>query len=294
MDIRILVIHLNYDVNMDMYQTTKEELIYNPWVQCPHIKEVDNLISNFTTKNFYRGSGYARSRLDLLELRYRDWISEITNLDSFSYCYFVNGVTDAINQWCLQETREWQYFIGDYEYPKSITGKGLRVSKPKKDTLLYVSNPFCATGDFINIENLECPVILDCAYVGATRKYKIGLPKNTEQVWFSFSKGWGLIGQRLGLVFSKYKIPSLELMKKVECWNFNGVELCHLILDNFATDTVYNMYRKKQEQICRDWNFDPSDCFFIAKTTDTEYRKRQRIKGLARIDLSKIFNEELS
>jgi len=275
-----------------MSSITKDDLINNPWVQCPNIADVTHLVSNQKVKNFYRGTGFPTARLSKLEKKFRSWIKEIVDLKELPYCYFVSGVTDAINQWCMAEKREWQYFYGDYEYPSVITGNGIKVKEPKDNMLLYVSNPFCATGDFIDISHYKCPVILDCAYLGATAKKEIILPKNIEQVWFSFSKGWGLIGQRLGLVFSKYKVPSLDIMKNVECWNFNGVELCHLIIDNFDPDSTHKMHYEKQLEICGQWNFEPSDCFFIAKTNDPEYKIRQRIPGIARIDLSRFFNEE--
>lgn len=275
-----------------MTRITKDDLIRNPWVQCPNLTKVNELVLEQKVKNFYRGTGFPRKRLDSLEKKYRNWIKEIIDLKDLPYCYFVNGVTDAINQWCLLEKREWQFLYGDYEYPSVITGNGIKVKEPMDDTLLYISNPFCATGDFIDISDYKCPVILDCAYLGATAKKEIVLPKNTEQVWFSFSKGWGLIGQRLGLVFSKYKIPSLDIMKNVECWNFNSVELCHLIIDNFSPDTTYNENYKKQLDICNKWNFEPSDCFFMAKTTHPGYKIRRRVPGIARIDLSRFFNEE--
>lgn len=275
-----------------MPNITKRDLLKNPWVQCPNLKVVNSLISNCSVQNFYRGTGYPTKRLTNLENKYRDWIKEIVDLKDLKYFYFVNGVTDAINQWCLHEKREWQFFKGDYEYPHAITGTGEKVVSIDPNKVLYISNPFCATGDFVDIENIETPVILDCAYVGATKKQEIKLPKNIEQVWFSFSKGWGLIGQRLGVVFSRYKIPSLEIMKMVECWNFNGVELAHLILDNFDPDSTFKMNMQKQQEICNDWDFEPSDCFFIAKSYKQEYKVRQRIPGVARIDLSKFFNEE--
>lgn len=272
----------------------KQELIQNPWVQCPNLECVNSLLKDFTVKNYYRGSGLPSERLSELELKYRNWIKQIIDLQDFDYCYFVNGVTDAINQWLLNEDRDWQYLVGDYEYAHAVTGKGKKVQNIQKDLPLYISNPCCATGDFIKISQYDCPIILDCAYLGSTAIQKIDIPVNTEQIFFSFSKGWGLIGQRLGLVFSKYKIPSLHIMKNVECWNFNSVELCHLILDNFDPDTTYYMNRQKQINICESWNFEPSDCFFMAKSYDREYKPRRRVPNIARIDLSRFFNEEIT
>ena len=169
-----------------------------------------------------------------------------------------------------------------------IGGNGECVDEIQPDKLLYISNPACATGNVIELDKIENPVILDCAYVGSTGIHKIVPPVNTEQVWFSFSKGWGLIGQRSGLVFSKRPHRSLNIMKRVEAWNYTSVEICLAIVANYGIDTVYNEYKQKQLQVCTEMNLTPSDCFFIANSTDKKYEQRRRTGEIARLDLSKL------
>lgn len=268
-------------------------MLKNPWVQCPQIPEVESVLANLSVKNFYRGSNHAKARLKELEEKYRTWIAEIVDLSEFPHFYFVNGVTDAINQWVATETREWQYLEGDYEYANMISGKGTKVKYINNTDVLYVSNPACATGNFIDLSNVPNPVILDCAYIGSTKKREIFVPKTTEQIWFSFSKGWGLVGQRMGVVFSKQPHLSLEPMKKVEAWNYTGVETAHAILDNFNIDTIYNLYKPLQDKICKDLDLEPSDCFFIANSRSDTYKVRRRSGQTARLDLSYIMNKEI-
>lgn len=260
-------------------------LLNSPWVQCPPIVEVDTLIQDIKIPTFERGSGLARKRLDHLETLYRNWIKDIIDLSDFNYCYFVNGVTDAINQWVATETRTWQYLEGDYEYAKMIGGDGYSVNEINPEQLLYISNPACATGNYISLDNINNPVILDCAYLGSTAKKRISVPVNTEQVWFSFSKGWGAIGQRAGLVFTKHPHKSLDIMKNVEAWNYTSVEVAISIVENFDIDTIYHLYKEKQATVCNDLKFTPSDCFFIANTTSEEYSKRRRQDNIARLNL---------
>jgi hypothetical protein len=260
-------------------------LLNTPWVQCPTIHQVNLLLKKIKVPNYQRGEGKGLTRLIYLEKLYREWVKDIVDLSKFPYCYFVNGVTDAINQWMATENRNWQYLDGDYEYANMITGKGIKTKCINNKDVFYVSNPACATGNFIEINNIENPVILDCAYIGSTEKRKIFVPKNTEQIFFSFSKGWGLIGQRAGLVFTKEPHKSLSLMKEVEAWNYTSVEVSIAIVENFDIDTVYNMYRNKQVNICNENNLIPADCFFIANTFDDKYAKRRRIDNIARLNL---------
>ena len=260
----------------------------NPWVQCPPIEKVDKLLANIKIPNIERGSGLARKRLDHLENIYRHWIKDIVDLSNFKYCYFVNGVTDALNQWIATEDRQWQYLEGDYEYANMISGKGNKVKYINNTDLLYISNPACATGNFINIKEIPNPVILDCAYLGCTSKQKMTIPLNTEQIWFSFSKGWGVIGQRAGLVFTKTPHKSLDIMKNVEAWNYTSVEVAITIVENFDIDTVYNQYKEKQQKVCKDLDVNVSDCFFIANTTQEQYSKRRRQGNIARLNLCEL------
>tara|TARA_B100000963_G_scaffold45112_3_gene33651 strand:+ start:50341 stop:51177 length:837 start_codon:yes stop_codon:yes gene_type:complete len=265
----------------------------NPWVQAPQIPEVQSLLKTITPVNYTRGNGIAKKRLDLLEQQYREWVKDIIDLTEFTHCYFVNGVTDALNQWIATETRPWQYLKGDYEYAKMIGGNGSSVEVIQPDTLLYISNPACATGNIIDIDKIQNDVILDCAYVGSTAIRTIVPPVNTEQVWFSFSKGWGLIGQRSGLVFTKQPHKSLSIMKRVEAWNYTSVEICLAVMANFKIDDIYNMYKEKQYQICKEYSLTPSDCFFIANSNSEEYKVRRRVKDVARLDLSYLMNREI-
>lgn len=258
----------------------------NPYVQCPEIPQVKSIINNLSIKHFKRGSGQATTRLNVLEANYREWIKDIINLQDFKHCYFVNGVTDAINQWIATETRPWQFLTGDYNYAKIISGTGKRVTSINDTDVLYISNPACVTGNFISLDNIKCPIILDCAYLGSTCKKKMFVPDTTEQIWFSFSKGWGLIGQRLGLVFSKTPHKSLEPMKTVEAWNYTGVEIALSILKNFNIDSTYNLYKDKQLEICTKLDLIPSDCFYIATSYKEEYKQRRRNNSIARLCIS--------
>tara|TARA_B100001769_G_C22104420_1_gene596501 strand:- start:1437 stop:2264 length:828 start_codon:yes stop_codon:yes gene_type:complete len=273
-----------------MNKTYKSIMKKNPWVQCPTITQVEDLIRLVKITNYTRGANKAQKRLDHLEATYREWISPIADLSEFKHCYFVNGVTDAINQWIATEDRPWQYLEGDYEYANIISGRGEKVKYTTTSDVLYVSNPACATGNFINLGNKPNPVILDCAYLGSTAIQSMHIPTTTEQIWFSFSKGWGLIGQRAGLVFTKKPHKSLEPMKRVEAWNYTSVEVAIAVIEHFGLDDIYNLYRPKQLEICEEYNLTPSDCFFIANSTDEEYAVRRRKDNIARLDLSYIMN----
>lgn len=264
----------------------------SPFVQCPTIPSVQELIKTVEVVNYPRGSGKATKRFKVLEDMYREYIKPIVDLSEFEYCYFVNGVTDALNHWVATEDRSWQFLEGDYDYANLISNKGNCVNKINDTDVLYISNPACSTGNFITLPDISNPIILDCAYLGSTEIKKMHVPKSTEQVFFGFSKGWALVGGRCGLVFTKKPHKSLSLLKQVEAWNYTTVEVAIMLLYNYTLDQIYNIYRPIQLEICKDYNLTPSDCFFIATSTDKEYEVRRRIKDndVARLDISYLIN----
>ena len=277
----------------------KEILKNNKFVDVPLTDEVKQLLNNQAASYGYyaRGSGQATHELNWVENEHRQWVSEIIDLSDFPYCYFTNGTTDAIHHWRMTETRPWQKFEGEYQYMDMIGSEGKvccdvpgqymkdgRSAIPAvidKDKPLYISIPSAADGNFFNPQKrgpIEAPVILDCTYIGATDIQKIDVPKNTEQVFFSFSKGFGMIGQRLGLVYTKEPHPSLERLKSVECWSYNGVQLISQIINVIPVDGMWKKYRKRQLEICEQFDFTPSDCYFLATTKDPYYEERRRMK----------------
>lgn len=263
----------------------------NPYVQSPIWPEVNSLLSTIKISDIYfqRGSKEATDHLNNVVNKHRKWIANIINLDEFKYCYTTAGVTEALTAWRTYDKRPWQMLKGDYQWANMLTKDGTVETEFKKDKVVYISNPQCATGNFYEnsfIESIENPVIYDCAYLGATFSKKISIPKNTEQVMFSFSKGWGLIGQRCGLVYTKEPHPVFDPLQEVECWNYANSLIIEKIIDNFSIDDMYNHFKLTQTELCNKYNLIPSDTYFIATSKDDYYAIRRRKGDDARLCLT--------
>ena len=278
----------------------KQSLRDNRWVDVPMSEDVKRLLDEQLVSDTYyrRGDGQATKDLDSVEATHRKWVGEIIDLSEFPYCYFVNGTTDAIHHWKIIEQREWQKLCyGEYEYPDAIgpwgdvccdvpgqymseDGRSAIPSIIDPNKPVFISIPSSADGNFFNLkeQKIVAPVILDCTYIGSTNIQRIDIPKNTEQVFFSFSKGFGVIGQRLGLVYTKEEHPTLARLKRLENWNYNGVRTIQMIMNNFTVDEMWNRNREKQIKICNEYGFKPSDCFFLATTKDLYYKERRRMR----------------
>ena len=283
------------------------------FVNVPKIKEVSDVLQQQVVADtlYVRGSGQATKELEEVITLHRKWVSEIIDLSDFPHCYFTHGVTDAIHHWVMTETREWQQLEGEYEYPQVIGTKPTvccdvprqhmndlgRSALPRKvdnDKPMYLSIPSAADGNYFDMGEINSPVILDCCYVGATDIKEIKIPKNTEQVFFGFSKGFGLAGQRLGLVYTKEPHKSLERLKRLENWNYNGVRTMKLIMNNFAVDDMFKRNRTRQLVFCEDYGIKPSDVWYLATSRDSYYEERRRMRwnDTARLCITPLFDKE--
>ncbi len=65
-------------------------------------------------------------------------------------------------------------------------------------------------------------------------------------------------------------------------------------MSNFAVDEMWNMYKEQQIKICKEYDFKPSDCFFLATTRDPYYMRRRRMRwnDTARICITSLIDEE--
>lgn len=269
----------------------KSSLLKNSqWVQSPIWPDVYDLLNSIRISDSYyqRGTGAASYDLEDTINLHRKWVSSIIDLSDFSYAYVTSGATEAINHWRMSDRRPWQYFEGEYQWPQMISGNGVQVEELLPDHVLYISNPRCYDGNIFEFDNIDVPIILDCAYISSTPIKRIVAPVNTEQVMFSFSKGFGLIGQRCGLVYTKKPHPTLHPLKKVECFNYSAAIIMKAIMNKFTVDEMYHRYKETQKQICWKYDLNPSDTYFIGTSTDDYYQTRRRYRDIARLCITGI------
>lgn len=287
------------DSLLDLYQTLRD----NPWVQGPQVETVKKILSELNTGEAYlqRGSNEALLELKRVENKHRSWLKSVVNLSEFTNFYFLNGVTEGLNQWRMTDDRPWQYLHGEYQWPQFVSGDGVATDLEElhPDRVLYLSNPSARDGNLLSTTEVDsiiaagCPVILDCSYVGAVALKEIPIWEKVEQVFFGLSKGWGLVGQRIGVAYTRESHPTLKFMKRVECWNYLGVTILEKVIESFDVDQIYKQGKIRQEIICNQLQLLPSDTFFIANSNDEYFQPRRRGMPSARICLTPIWNMAL-
>lgn len=203
-----------------------------------------------------------------LEVWIKDWM---TGLDKFPHMYIMNGNTDSLNTIFNQARGTMSWFDGDYSYYKFYhqqIGKAFNaLTEPKDVDDIVVTWPGYTWGNKDQLEFAEkCNPKrkhLDCAYVGLTKPQHIDV-SNFETVSISFSKTLAIPFNRIGVLFSKNEIPSLNLLNQLGYVNLSGVRLVNHIISNFNINHWWSTYGDKLEVLCNNNNLRATDCLLFA------------------------------
>jgi len=195
-----------------------------------------------------------------------DWLQPVVDLRDF-YVYPMNGVTEGLNWWYDKEPRSVTMANGDYQW---IT------PKDGEERIHYVSVPSAIDGNYVDIPHL-CPTAVDLAYVGSTFVRNIKLSENTEYVFYSLSKSFGVRNIRTGWIFTRHQDSRLEaLTHSAKYYNYYAHSVSEKIISNFDIDYVWNRLQPQQDEICRSLDVTPSDSVWLATTTNSDYDKFNR------------------
>lgn len=152
-------------------------------------------------------------------------------LGDFTYRYPTSGSSEGLFHILTKARTDGvktiNVLLGEYEgYEAQAANLKMKVNKVDLDRtnpadvkpgLWFISNPSARDGNIISNEVITdiCDnghkVVLDLAYVGATRPYQFDVShENVESVVMSFSKPYGVFRFRIGgFAFARNEVPSL-------------------------------------------------------------------------------------
>lgn len=233
-------------------------------------------------------SAITPSELQEGEAVVREWYSAWANLSQFPYAYYMgDGITKAIDltRWEYAD-KSWTMLQGDYEWPMAFGKfKRKRTIDELDDEVVYLSQPFAGSGNLWSYEDLnkiKGTVVLDLAYVSTTVPKDLKFPDNVERVFVGASKTFGTPFLRHGWMFSKKKIPSLEMfmnsLKYFSSFGFRaGIHLYKTIDGGQLLEQGFEM---KNKIVAQNPSYDlKGDSWLIANTTKelAEHLKRGEI-----------------
>jgi hypothetical protein len=200
------------------------------------------------------------------------WTSQhLEGLDTFPYFYIMNGNTDSLNTIFSTYKNSFAWKKGDYSYYShyhKVTQQAFKeLDSPDNVDNLVLTWPGYSNGDRTeyNFAN-DCVAKykhLDCAYLALTEPDKIDIT-SFETISISFSKPLSIPYNRIGVLFSKQPIPSLETLNKLGYVNLSGVNLANYLLLNLTPTYWWDKYSSLYDELCNKNNLTPTKCLLFA------------------------------
>jgi len=199
--------------------------------------------------------------IDDFDQTLREWVT--FDLPDYNF-YSTAGSTEAI-VYCLLKAKLKSKTIAmledDYRWYPLIC-EHLKIpfeiiTEPSQLTSKHIfvtSTPFCKDGlvsdlqllllDYCEQENIQ--VWLDFAYYGAGKLIDINITKNVRNIFFSFSKNFGLALNRIGVWLTPDRPIDRVVLNNVAYLNLANMGLASSLMKQFPPDFLWNNYRELQ------------------------------------------------
>jgi hypothetical protein len=153
------------------------------------------------------------------------------------------------------------------------------------DNLVIVSYPHSVSGNhddkIINLlHNSKSKITLDSVFLG-TNLFPVNIDftqlPNIESFIFSFSKGFGLRYNRIGIMFTKQPINEYELYHSHAYENLHSAQIARKVMEKYNLDYFTDKYQCVQEKACEQLKLTPSDCIHIGLDTNSKVDQKRLI-----------------
>jgi hypothetical protein len=214
--------------------------------------------------------------------QYKSWMQSTKNntiigLEQYPYACFTNGTTESFDKFYAKySTRRFRFFKGEFVYHRLSCRNNnydwayLEDTNLDKNDVVIISFPFSDTGskhvqldDVLDICNqLEIPVLLDCAYFGICNGLDFNFTHQCiKEITFSLSKTFYSAYLRIGMRLSRQDDDdTLFVTNKMGYVNRVSAQIGINLLDQFGPDYVFDKYRPRQLEYCNILNVEPSNC----------------------------------
>jgi len=251
-------------------------------------KEIFSFIQNLPFKEFFTQNddksmdiGIQQQFLDFIP----QWIlstklNKISGLDRYPIKRLTSGNTQVFDDFYIRySTRTFKFLKGEYPYlTKYINNWDFVEDSPltRKDALI-VSAPFSATGNlhpkfYETIEeanNLDIPVLVDCAFFGITRNLKLNLNyRCIKSVAFSMSKAFCAGVFRAGIEFSKQDGGPAAIQNEWIYVQLLTAKICLEAAKKYSPDYIPTKYHNIQKFLCEFYNLKASDTIIFGLGDD--------------------------
>jgi hypothetical protein len=241
--------------------------------------------------------------------RFPAWIkssklNKVDGLDSFPFKYVSLGATQSLDWFHYEIARNnlrLRMLRGEYPYNRDVHefywdwfieregGEPL-----KKGDAVIMSVPFSGAGHLHPMyydvlkqcDSLDIPVLIDCAWFGTCYGLEWTVDFNCiKMVTFSTTKGLGTGQFRSGICFTKWKYGPLSVQTEWHHGIHTNTFVGNLLMDKFSPDTVPNLYKNDQHEVCEFFGLTPSPTIHIASGKKGEWDYFHRDEAYNRINI---------
>lgn len=238
------------------------------------------------------------------ELKVREVFGKHIDLSTFPHIYLSDGILGALNYCAANEPSHSRFFIlpNEFSYLKNLNRKfliideSLATDNPTDLDIFYASTPFSGCGNLLQSlgqtsKNFK-RIWIDLAYFGShSPNQSITLPLNTERVFFSFSKTYGLFQHRIGIMFSKVPDSNLNLLMEKRYFNWTSFQLAFEILNQFSPFHLFEKYNQSYRQLCEKYGLSPADSILMAHSNSNLFDHWKSSLGFNRVPTGYAINK---
>jgi hypothetical protein len=199
-------------------------------------------------------------------------LNMLSGFEQFPYVNIINGCTQFIDNLYMQG--EVQVLKGDYKYHHRLGNWGGTVGSLSTKIPLIIAMPFPSTGAVHNqmteildeAQDKGISLHVDGAWLTCCRGINFDLSHPAiRSVGISLSKGLGLGWNRIGLRWSKDRVPdSISIMNDFHMELRMSSIVGNYILDNVQPDYLWKNYGDLNAKICKDFDLIPSKAIHMA------------------------------
>ncbi len=213
--------------------------------------------------------------------------TKLRGIDRFKNVYLLYGGSQYIDDLCKFESRHIDLHKHEYvayrtvlsinKLPHSIHDSFNTMGKDPNN-LLIVSYPFSLNGnkdqDILNMLELsKSKITLDSVFLG-TNLFGVEIDfnklSNIESFIFSFSKGFGLRYNRIGIMFTDLTIPEYDIYHSYAYHNLYSAQIARKIMKSYPLDYFTTKYKHVQEKACEIVGCNVSDCLHLGSDPQTQ------------------------
>jgi len=245
---------------------------------------------------------------------YKEWMSHdctFKGLDGFKNLDFSAGTTETFGMFYYQHlNRRPRLLKGDFFYHWQMARNYFKnaveigAEPLAKGDVVVMSCPFSNTGgvpqDFDSIleqcDALDIPVMLDMAYINISNIKDLNLDhKCIHTITTSLSKVFPVESHRIGIRLTRELYDdALTAYNQVDYVNLYSVNIGHKLIQRFDNNWLYNKYKDKQIETCKELKVQPSACVIFGLDSQNLYNEYKRDTEINRLCFSRVWDKRIN